>query len=84
MLKSSSIFLGGTITSQKCSKNEALHEIGEVLRHAKDRMCYSTEDGVAEYYTVCQNKCILKSFKFLANKLGIRFTWTHCLSMITF
>ena len=38
MLKSSSNFLGGTITSQKCSENEALHEIGEVLRHAKDRI----------------------------------------------
>ena len=27
----------------------------------------TTEDGLAEYYTVCQNKYISESFKFLAN-----------------
>ena len=26
---------------QKCSESEALHEIGEVLRYAKDRMARS-------------------------------------------
>ena len=47
-------------------------------------MNYTFKDGLAQYYTVCPNKCILKSFKFLANNLDIHFTWTHCILMITF
>ena len=42
------------------------------------------KDGLAEYYTVCPNQYILKSFKFLANNLGIYFTWTRSILMITF
>ena len=70
MLKSSFNFLGATIKSQKWSKSEAL------------RSNYTLKDGLAEYYTVCPNKCILKSFKFSANSLDIHFTWTHCILMI--
>ena len=58
--------------SQKWSKSEAL------------RSNYTFKDGQGEYYTVCPNKCILKSFKFLANNLDIHFIWTHCTLMITF
>ena len=47
-------------------------------------LIYTFKDGMANYYTVCSNKCILKAFKFLANNLDINFTWTHCTSMITF
>ena len=72
MLKSSFNFLGATMKSQKWSKSDALG------------LNYTFEDGLAEYYTVCPNKCILKSFKFLANNLDIHFTWTHCILMITF
>ena len=57
---------------QKWSKSEALGSN------------YTFKDGVAEYYTVCPNKCISKSFKFLANNHDIHFTWTHCELMITF
>ena len=39
---------------------------------------------MAEYYTVYSNKYVLKSFKVLANNLDIHFTWTHCISMITY
>ena len=35
-------------------------------------------------YSFHPNKCILKSFKFLANSFDIQFTWTHCILMITF
>ena len=42
------------------------------------------KDGLAEHYTVCPNKCTLKSSKVLANNRDIHFTWTHCISMITF
>ena len=69
MLKSSFNFLGATMKSQKWSKSEALGSN------------YTFKDGLAEYFTVCPNKCILKSFKFLANKLHIHFTWTHCICM---
>ena len=58
--------------SQKWSKSEA------------PGSKYTLKDGLAEYYTVCPNKCILKSFKFLANNLDIHFTWKHCILIITF
>ena len=57
--------------SQKWSKSEALGSN------------YTLKDGLAEYFTFCPNKCILKSFKFLAKNLDIYFTWTHCLLKIT-
>ena len=72
MLISSFKFLGATIKSQKRSKSEALGS-NETFK-----------DGLAEYYTVYSNTCILKSFKFLASKLDIHFTWIHCILMITF
>ena len=37
------------------------------------------KDGLAKYYIVYPNICILNSFKFLANKLDMHFTWTHCI-----
>ena len=52
MLKSSFNFLGATMKSQKWSKSEPL------------RSNYTFKDGLADYHTVCTNKCILKSFKF--------------------
>ena len=58
--------------SQKWSKNEIIG------------LNYTFKDGLAKYYTVCQNKYILKSFKFLANNFDIHFTWTHNILMITF
>ena len=58
--------------SQKWSKSEAL---------GSD---YTFKDGLAEYYTVCPNKCILKSFKLMANNVDVHFTWTHSVLMITF
>ena len=58
--------------SQKWSKSEALGSN------------YIFKDGLVEYYTVFPNKCILKSFKLLANNLDIHFTWTHCMLVITF
>ena len=67
MLKSSFIFLGSTMKSQKCSKSEALGSN------------YTFKDGQAEYYTVCSNKYILTSFKFLVNNIDIHFTWTNCM-----
>ena len=72
MLKSSFNFLGAAMKSQKESKSEALGS-----------NC-TFKDGLAEYYTVCPNKCILKSFKFLANNLDIHFTWIHCILMTIF
>ena len=42
------------------------------------------KDRLAGCYTVCPNKFILKSLKFLENKLDIHFTWIHSISMITF
>ena len=45
---------------------------------------YRFKDGLAEYYTVCSNNCISKSFKFLANNVVIHFTWIHGILMITF
>ena len=44
MLKSIFNFLGATMKSQKYSKSEALYEIGEVPRHAKDRTTHSKTD----------------------------------------
>ena len=44
MLKSIFDFLGAIMKCQKCSECEALHEIGEVLRYAKDRMVGSKTD----------------------------------------
>ena len=38
MLKSSFNFLGAIMKYHRCSESEELHEIGEVLRYAKDRM----------------------------------------------
>ena len=35
---------------------------------------YTFKHGLAEYYTVCPNKCILKLFKFAGNNLDIHFT----------
>ena len=58
--------------SQKWSKSEALGSN------------YMLKDRLAGHYTVCPNKFILKSLKFLENKLDIHFTWTHSISMITF
>ena len=72
MLKSSFNFLGATMKSQKWRKSETLGS------------SYTFKDELGEYYTVCKNKCLLKSFKFLANNLDIHFTWTHCILMITF
>ena len=43
------------------------------------RSNYTFKDGLAD-----PNKCILKLFKLLANKLDIHFTWTYCILMITF
>ena len=57
--------------SQKWSKSEALGSNN------------AFKDGLAEYYTVCSNKCILESFKLLANNVNIHFTWTQCILMIT-
>ena len=37
MSKSGFNFLGAIMKCPKCSKSEALHEIGEVLRYEKDR-----------------------------------------------
>ena len=71
-LKSSFAFLGESMKSQKWSKSEAL------------RSSHTFKDGQAEYYTVCPNKCVLKSFKFLAINVDIHLTWTHCILMITF
>ena len=71
MLKSSFNFLEVTMKSQKWSK-------GEVLG-----LNCTLKDGLPEYCTVCPNKCILKSFKFLANNLEMYFTWTHSILMIT-
>ena len=72
MLRSSFNFLGATIKSQKCSKREAL------------RSNYTFKDGLAEYYIASSNKCILKSFKFLASNFDIHYTWTQSIIMITF
>ena len=58
--------------SQKWSKSEALGSN------------YTFKDGLAEYYTVCPNRYILKLFKFLANKFDIFLTWIHCVLMNTF
>ena len=58
--------------SQKWSKREALGSN------------YTLKNRLAEYYTVCSNKFILKSFKFLANSLDIHFTWIRSILMITF
>ena len=69
MLKSNFNFLGAT---KKWNKTEALGSN------------YTFKDGLAEYYIVCSNKCIFKSFQFLANSLDIDFTWTHCILMSTF
>ena len=69
MLKPSFNFLGVTMKSQKWSKSEALGSN------------YTLKDGLAEYYTVCPNNCILKSFKFLTNKFDTHFTWTPCICM---
>ena len=62
MLKSSFNFLGATMKSQKWGKIETLGSN------------YTFKYGMVEYYTVCPNKIILKSFKFLANNLDIHFT----------
>ena len=61
ILKPSFNFLGPTMKSQTWSKSEALGPN------------YTFKNGLAEYYTVCSNKCIIKSFKFLANNLDIHF-----------
>ena len=72
MLKSILDFLVTTMKSQKLSKSEGLGSN------------YTFKHGLAEYYTVCPNKFILKSFKFLSNNLHIHFTWARCILMITF
>ena len=58
--------------SQKWSKSETLG------------LNCTFKDVLTEYYTGCPNKCILKSFKFLADHFDIHFTWTHCILMIIF
>ena len=58
--------------SQKWSKSKAIGSN------------HTFKDGLAEYYTVCPSKCLLKPFKFSANNLDIHFNWTHCILMITF
>ena len=68
---------------QRCSESEALHEIGEELRYAKNPMARPKTDPT-EKYTGCSNECILKSFKFLANSLDIHLIWTHSISIIIF
>ena len=72
VLKSNFNFLGATMKSQKWSKRKA------------PGSNHTFKDGLAEHCTVCPYKCILKSFKFLAKNLGIHFTWTHCILIITF
>ena len=42
------------------------------------------KDGRTEWYIVCLNKCMLSSFKLLANNLDIHFIWTQCISIIIF
>ena len=71
MLKSSFDFLEVTMKSQKWSKSEVLGSN------------YMFKGRLAEYYKVCPNKCILKSFKFLASSLDIHFAWTQCMLVIT-
>ena len=44
ILKSSFNFLGAIMRCQKCSESEALREIGEALRYAKDQMARSRKD----------------------------------------
>ena len=58
--------------SQKWCKNEPLG------------LNNSFGDRLAKYYTVCPNKCTLKSFKFLANNLDIHFTWIDRILMTIF
>ena len=58
--------------SQNGSKSEALGSN------------YTLKSGLAEYYTVFPNKCILKSFKLLANNLDMHFTWAHYILMFSF
>ena len=58
------------MNSQKWSKSEALGSN------------YTLKYGLAKYYTVYPNKCILKSFKFLANNLYVHFTWIQWILMI--
>ena len=41
-------------------------------------------DGLTGQYTVCSNKCILRSFKFLASNFDIHLIWTHCISINIF
>ena len=60
------------------------HEISETKQKWGTRIELHFKDKLAEYYTVCLNKCILKSFKFLANSLDIHFIWTHCIFMTIF
>ena len=61
MLKSSFNFLEATMKSQKWSKSEALESDCKF------------KDGLAEYSTVCPNKCILKSFKILSKQPSYTF-----------
>ena len=69
--------------SQKWSKSEALGS-NYTFKNEALGSNYTFKDGLAEFYTFWLSKCILKSFKFLANNLDIHFTWTHCILMITF
>ena len=85
MLKSNFNFLGAIMKCQKCCESQALHKRGgsSLWKGSNDTF----EDVLAQYYTVCPNKCILNSFKFLSNNLDTRFTWTprtYCISMIIF
>ena len=68
MLKSSFNVLGAITKCQKCSESETLHEIWEVFRYAKDETAQLKTywQGATQFFS---NKCILKSFKFLANNL---------------
>ena len=72
MLKLSFNFLGATMKSQEWCRSEPLG------------LNNSFTDRLAEYHTVCPNKCTLKSFKLLANNLDIHFTWIHRISMTIF
>ena len=58
--------------SQKWSKSKAIGSN------------YTFKDGLADYYTVCPSKYVLKSFKFSASNLDIHFNRAHCILMITF
>ena len=62
MLKSSFNFLRAIMKCQKCSESEAVHEIGELLRYAKDRTGRSKTDWQSAIQFAQINIC--ESLKF--------------------